>query len=157
MERTSLAHAVHGLVLFLAVVGATYLSGYPTWRVLVLASGTVVLFWAAHVYAHSMAHQNAGDGTWRDELATVRAEARHSLPMLEACIVPTIPLAMAALGIIPIQHAYTASVAIGTLTLGVVGYLSTRNRKASVRRSLAAAVVTGGIGALIIAAETFWH
>lgn len=153
----AVAHAVHGLVLFVAVVGATYVADYPARRMLLFSAGAVVLFGVAHVYAVALAHQHEPDDSRRTELAVVGHEARQALPLLEACVVPAVPLVLAVLGLLALPLAYAASLTIGIATLAAVGFLALRNRRASIRRSLVAAATTGGIGAAIIAAETFWH
>lgn len=153
----AVAYAVHGLVLFVAIVGATYVADYPAARMLLFSVGAVVLFWVAHVYAASLAHQHEPDASLRTELAMVGQEARRALPLLEACIAPSVPLLLAMLGLLALPLAYAASLTIGIATLAAVGFLALRNRHASLRRSVVAAVTTGGIGAVIIAAETFWH
>jgi hypothetical protein len=49
LGHTAITHVVHGLVVFLAVVGATFVADYPGWRILVLSVGSVALFWIARV------------------------------------------------------------------------------------------------------------
>lgn len=154
---SAIAYAVHGLVLFVAIVGATFLSGYPAWRMLLFSLGAVVLFWVAHVYSAVLAHDREPRTSLRTELATVVAEARRALPLIEACLAPAVPLVLAMAGLLALPVAYTTSVTIGVVILAAVGFLALRLRRASVRRSLAAALATGGIGTAIIAAETFWH
>lgn len=153
----AVAYAVHGLVLFLAIVGATFVADYPAWKMLVFSVGAVVLFWIAHVYSATLAHDPGENSSVRAELHTVWTEARRALPLLEACIAPAIPLLLALLGVLALPLAYAASLVIGVATLAMVGFVAVRNRRASLRRSLFAAVATGGFGAAIIAAETFWH
>ncbi|SDE36080.1 hypothetical protein [Auraticoccus monumenti] len=153
----SLAQAVHGLVLFVAVVGATFVADYPVGKMLLYSVGSVVLFWSAHVYSAVLAHQHAAKASLPTGLATVWHEARRALPLLEACIAPVIPLLLAVLEILPTPVAYGASVSVGVGTLALVGFLALHNRRASLRRSLVAAATTGGFGAVIIAAETFLH
>lgn len=153
----AVAYAVHGVMVFVAIVGATYVADYPAARMLLLSSGAVVLFWVAHVYAATLAHGRVGTEDLRAELETLRFNARRMLPLLEACVAPALPLVLAMLGILPLTLAYAASVTTGVATLAGVGWFALRNRHASRRRSLAFAVTTGGLGAAIIAAETFWH
>jgi hypothetical protein len=154
---SAVEHAVHGLVLFVAIVGATFVADYPAWRMLLFSAGAVVLFWVAHVYAAALADEHEPGTSVRAELAGVGREAKRTLPLLEACVAPAIPLILAMAGVLALPLAYLASLAIGIASLAAVGFLALRNRRASLRRSLVAAAVTGGIGAVIIAAETFWH
>lgn len=150
----AVVHAVHGLILFLAVVGATFVADEPAWRVAVFPAGAVVLFWTAHVYAATLAHPHAAEATAR---TTARREARRALPLVEAPLVPGVPLLLAVPGWVPLDLAYSAGVTIGVAALAAVGFLARRHRAAPLRRALLAAVATGGLGAAIIAAETFWH
>jgi VIT1/CCC1 family predicted Fe2+/Mn2+ transporter len=124
---------------------------------LLYSAGAVVLFWVAHVYAAILAHGPAQGGSLRAELDAVRREAASTLPLVEACLAPAIPLVIAMLGLLALPLAYAASLTIGIVTLAAVGFVAVHNRGASIRRALAVAVTTGGLGASIIAAETFWH
>lgn len=153
----AIAHAVHGLVLFLAIVGATFVGDYPAGRMLVFSVGAVVLFWIAHVYAATLARDHGEDLSMRTELLAMWAEAKRALPVLEACIAPAIPLVLAMVGVIALPLAYGLSLAIGIVTLAAVGFVAVHTRRGSLRRSIAAAAGTGSFGAAIIAAETFWH
>ncbi|QEW04314.1 hypothetical protein [Microbacterium lushaniae] len=153
----ALEYAVHGLVLFVAVVGATFVADYPAWKMLIYSSSAVVLFWCAHVYSAVLADQHTPSATVPTGIATVWHEMRRHIPLLEACIAPAIPLVLAVIGVLPSPMAYALSLTTGIVTLAIVGFLSLRNRYASMRRSLFAAVTTAGFGAGIIAAETFLH
>lgn len=153
----ALAYAIHGLVLFVAVVGATFVADYPAWKMLLYSAGAVVLFWCAHVYSAVLADQHTPGASIPTGIATVWHEMKRHIPLLEACIAPAIPLVLAAIGVLAAPVAYALSLTTGLVTLAVVGFLTLRNRRASLRRSLFAAVTTAGFGAVIIAAETFLH
>lgn len=153
----ALASAIHGLVLFVAVVGATFVADYPAWRILLYSSGAVVLFWCAHVYSAVLADQRTPGASVPTGIATVWHEMKRHIPLLEACIAPAVPLVLAAIGVLPSPMAYAVSLTTALVTLAVVGFLTLRNRRGSLRRSLFAAVTTAGFGAAIIAAETFLH
>jgi hypothetical protein len=150
-------HAVHGLVLFVAIVGATFVSGYPAWKMLLFSAGAVVLFWVTHVYATTLGHHQTADAPARAALGTARGEAIGSLPILEVCLLPAVPLILAALNVLALPAAYAASLTTGILMLALVGFLALSHRHASLRRSLLSASAAAGFGAAIIAAETFWH
>jgi len=153
----AMPHAVHGLVLFVAIVGATFVSGYPAGKMLLFSAGAVALFWITHVYAATLGHQQTAEDSPRAAIGTAWREAMGALSMLEVCILPALPLVLAALNVLPLPVAYAASLTIGILMLAVVGFLALSRRHASLRRSLASASAAAGFGAAIIAAETFWH
>lgn len=157
LEPTAVVHAIHGLVLFVAITGATFVSDYPGWQILLYSAGSVVLFWVTHVYAASLAHHDTPDAAPVHALEIVAGEARRGLPILQACTLAAMPLLLAITGLIPLTVAYSVSVSLAVAELGVFGFLVIRGRGGSPRRSLAAGLLTGSIGAAIIAAETFWH
>lgn len=154
---TAVAHAIHGLVLFVAIAGVTFVSDYPAWRILLFSAGSVVLFWLTHVYAASLAHHDTPDAAPGHALEIVAVEARRALPILQASTLAAMPLVVAVTGLIPLTVAYSVSVTLAVAELGVFGFLVIRGRGGSPRRSLVAGLLTGSIGAAIIAAETFWH
>lgn len=153
----ALAHAVHGLVLFLALVGATFVADYPAWKMLLYPVAALALFYGATVYAAVLASQHTADASLPTALATTRHEAGRALPLLEAVTAPLVPLLLAWAGVLPLPLGYAASVTTGVATLALIGFLALRHRGATLRRQLLAGVATGGFGAAIIAAETFLH
>ena len=153
----AIALAVHGLVLFVAVVGATYVADYPAWKMSLLSGGSIVLFYVAHLYAAVLAHQHTVDASVWTELRTIGGEARRMLPLLQACIAPALPLLAATVGLLPLPIAYAASLTIAIASLAAVGFFALHSRQASLRRCLVSAAAAAGFGAAIIAAETFLH
>ena len=89
----ALAYAVHGLVLFVAVVGATFVADYPGWKMLVYSAGAVVLLWCAAV----LADQHTSRASLPSGIAAVWHEMKRHVPVLEASIAPAIPLVLAAI------------------------------------------------------------
>ncbi|MGH1523441.1 hypothetical protein ACRAWC_04995 [Leifsonia sp. L25] len=74
--------------------------------------------------------------------------------MLEAAVVPSIPLLLAALGILPAAVGVTVSLWLTVLLLGLLGYLVFLIRGRAVWGCLTGAVVTGLFGVVVIVLKT---
>ena len=80
---------------------------------------TVLVLWAAHVYAHALAESlEQGRRLDRAELGSV---ARRELSIPAAAVAPVAALALAGLGVLGDQTAVWLALGIGVLTLGVQG------------------------------------
>jgi hypothetical protein len=88
-------------------------------RLAVVVGVTVLVFWTAHVYAHTLAESlERGRRLDRAELGDV---ARRELSMPAAAVAPFMALVLGALGILGAQPALWLALGIGVATLGVQG------------------------------------
>ena len=145
--------AIYGTIVYASVVAAA--SGADddqesAVRLLVFSVVSIVVFWLAHVYSTALGfHGEAG----RVE-ARVRDSVRHALResggMLEAAIVPSVPLLLAALGILPPDFGVALALWLAVLMLALLGYAAFHARGRPVLVCLIGAVVTGSFGIVVI-------
>ena len=116
----TIAGTVYGTIVVMATVTAGS-NGEQTdaWRLAVVVVVTVLVLWAAHVYADGLAESlEQGRRLDRAELGSV---ARRELSIPGAAVAPVAALALAGLGVLGDQTAVWLALGIGVLTLGVQG------------------------------------
>jgi len=150
------AAAVYGTILVLAVVAA--LSEDEDATSLALLGGvlaTSVVFWVAHVYADVLSRRAGADHSpwWQ----LVRGAARQEWPLVEAAIVPAMPLLLGAIGLFGRSAAVTLSLAAGLADLAGWGYLAGRAMQGSRLRSLVSAAVAVALGGVMVLLKHLVH
>ncbi|MGO4536826.1 hypothetical protein [Leifsonia sp. 2MCAF36] len=145
--------AIYGTIVYASVVAAA--SGADddqesAVRLLVFSLVSIVVFWLAHVYSTALGFQ-ADEASVRGR---VRDSIRHALSesggMLEAAIVPSIPLLLAAIGALPPDFGVALALWLAVLMLAILGFSAFRRRGRSVLVCLVGAVVTGSFGIVVI-------
>ncbi|WP_431220614.1 hypothetical protein [Leifsonia xyli] len=145
--------AIYGTIVYASVVAAA--SGEhddraSAVRLLIFSVVSILVFWLAHVYSAALGYQ--GDAARvRDR---IRDSFRHAFAesggMLEAAIVPSIPLLLAALGVLPADFGVALSLWFSVLMLAVLGFSVFLIRGRPVLFCLAGAVMTGAFGVAVI-------
>jgi hypothetical protein len=176
LRRFVTPEAVYGLVLYAAIVAAASDETDPgdatdptlVWNestitisdsvgVLIWVALSIIVFWAAHVFAHAVADHGVRNGRPVTVAKATRDAFHHSSGMLYAPIVPTIALIMGALGIIPDPAAIEASLWISVAVLGVLGYLAFVAKRAPWFVSVLGGLATAVLGLLIILLNAVMH
>ena len=128
MQRARLDYiteeSVYGTVLVsgMIVVAGSY--GATSWEVFLSVFGTVVVFWAAHVYAGTIAghgvSEDAGEGSlWK----ALRRALRRSVGFLTSALPPSIVLLLGALQAVDDTVAIWVALWLGVVILAVLGYI----------------------------------
>jgi hypothetical protein len=116
-QRTGerIAGFVYGTIVVMAVIAAAPSNDSDAVRIAALVVATSVVFWLAHVYAHSL------------ELSVVRGErltvrgikevALHQAPILSAAVLPTGALLLGAFDLVGDRRAVLLALAAGTAAL----------------------------------------
>jgi uncharacterized membrane protein len=77
--------------------------------------------------------------------------------MLEAAVVPSIPLLLSVLGLLPLRSAVVLSLWCAVVVLAVLGYLAFRVRDRPVWVRLVGAAVTALFGIAVVVLEALLH
>lgn len=149
-------HGIYGVVLVTALlaIGEHYDTDL---EVLLYVSGTMVVFWLAHVYAGVVAA--GGDPDRRgDRLRTKLAHsARHSVGMLVAMLPPLVLLALGTLGVLTEDDAYDYALITGVVVLAVIGWLNAARNGRPWYVRLGGAAATATLGILIMTLSALAH
>jgi hypothetical protein len=126
-DRAITAEWVYGTILFMALVlGAADDDDATAGDVLTVAIGTMVVFFIAHTYAETIAGYSRGSRVVRP----MRAAARHSLGLLGAIVLPSIPLVLSLFGAVAVDDAVDYSLIVGLIVLGATSAWAFITRKA---------------------------
>lgn len=154
------APAIYGTIVYSSLVAAfgydAAHGGSNIGRVLLLSLVTLATFWLAHVFAGALAfHGTANVPTHIWE--SIRHALFESTGMLEAAVVPSIPLLLGALGILEPRTAVLLSLWVTVGVLAVLGYIafSVRHRSPLVR--VIGAVGTAAFGLVAVGLEVLVH
>lgn len=146
-DRLVTADAIYGLILYAALVGASSDDDTPdAVVVLVVSLASLLIFWGAHVFAGTIANHGENVPLRRAMVISMN----HSSGMLYAAILPSVPLLMAAFGVIDGDAGVDFALLIAMLILGVLGYSSFAQRKAHMAVRIFGAIGTALFGLLVI-------
>ncbi|MGZ0711920.1 hypothetical protein ACWPKO_26645 (plasmid) [Coraliomargarita sp. W4R53] len=152
--------AIYGLLVYASLIAAMSVNRHDgdTVGSLLLFSGvTLVVFWAAHLYANTLAHH----GDERADGATIAMSIKHgadeSIGMLEAAVIPTIPLVLGVLEVLTPARAVLWSLISATVMLGVLGFVAFAVRHDAWWVRVLGALGTAAFGVLIILLEGSLH
>ena len=146
---------VYGLILVSGIIAATGSVGAPAWKELAFTLLTVIVFWAAHIYAGAVAaHGTASaSGEPMSLRSALRAAMRRTRGMLASTLFPALALLLGALGLIGNSASIWLALWVCVATLGIFGYLAYSRKQAPVYMRLIGALATASFGAVIILAK----
>jgi hypothetical protein len=155
-ERSRIAAAVYGTVLVLAVV--SYMSEDDALSAREIAAamfGTVFVYFVAHVYVDFLAERMTGarEGTF----ALTRRVLIEEWPLLNATLVPAVPLVLGALGVFKRSTAVNLSLIVALVDLVGWGYAAGKRSYGTRRAGAASAVVAILLGAIVVALKNLLH
>ncbi len=146
----TIAGTVYGTIVAMSAItaGASSFS-HELWRLdAVVAVGSIV-FWIAHVYAHSLGETiTLGRRLSVGEFASV---AHREVSIVFAAILPTLALTLGAAGVIGDRVAIWLALGAGMATLGIQGVRYARVEKLGPLASTFAVATNVGLGGVIIA------
>jgi hypothetical protein len=118
---------------------------------LLLAGVTLIVFWLAHVYAHTI----AGHGAARSVRMALGHALETSSAMLIAAIPSTLVLLLGVVGLLP--DAADWSLVLAVIVLGVLGWQSFAERGTGVGGRIVGAVVSALLGLALMILKVIVH
>jgi hypothetical protein len=128
-----------------------------SWGTFVGVAGTVVVVWAAHLYAGTVARYSEGRGDETTLGNALRRSFRNSLGFLIAASLPAVVLLLGALQAVSDELAVAIALWLGVLILGVIGYEAALVRGASLGMRVFGCLSTATFGILMIVLEAVLH
>lgn len=115
--------AIYGLILISGLIVASGSASAASLDALITVLVTVIVFFAAHVYAGTLGRFAATDGH-SDFRVSVRAAGRHSSGMLVASVPSTLLLILGSVGMISDAYALWLALIANAVLLGVLGWIA---------------------------------
>jgi len=146
-RNDNLAGAVYGTILVTSIVAAADASP-QIWRSLAIVVVTTIVFWLAHVYAHSLAvsldeHQHLS-------FAEVRRVGTKEWPLLQAAVIPSLALFAGGVGLVSVKAAYWIAIGYGVAALLWWGLLFARKERLSLVGTSVVLLVNTLFGVFVI-------
>ncbi|MET0853685.1 MAG: hypothetical protein ABWY30_03580 [Microterricola sp.] len=149
--------SVYGIVLVsgMIVVAGSY--GASSMQTFLSVVGTVVVFWAAHVYAGTVAGHGVVEGDDTTLAIAFHRSVRRSIGFLLSALLPCFVLLLGALEAIPDSVALWTALWLGVVVLAVLGYSAFAVRGSSWPVRIAGALGTAAFGFAMIALKAIIH
>lgn len=149
--------SVYGIILVAGMIVVTGLHEASAWSTFWVVDLTVLVFWAAHVYAGTLARYGASEDGVEGFREAFRDALGHSFGLLAAALIPSVILLLGATRIFPDDVATWLALWSGVVVLGVLGYLAFARRTPSIPRRIVGAVATAMFGVAMIALKALVH
>jgi hypothetical protein len=149
--------SVYGVILVSGMIVASGSHGESSWSVFWTVIVTVIVFWAAHLYAGTVAHHGLDHDRVVGLGEAFRSAFRRSLGLLASALIPAFILLLGATQAIPDALALWAALWSGVVVLAVLGFIAFRRRGASLPMQFVGALATAGFGIAMIVAKSLIH
>ncbi|WP_246150021.1 hypothetical protein [Agromyces intestinalis] len=149
--------AVYGVILVAGLEVVAGFSGKTSWSVFTTVIVTVVVFWAAHVYAGTLAHLGLDHERVVGIGEAFRTSLRRSAGLLASALIPSLILLLGATDLVDDDTALWVALWSGVLVLAVLGWIAFVRRGAAWYVCLIGAVATASFGFMMILAKAFIH
>ena len=145
---------IYGTILSLAVlIGGVKAFPHSAWQIVVLLTVTAVVFWLAHVYAHSLAHVVSEDRHL--SFAELRRIARHESSIIEATIPPVAALLLAVVGLLSTKAAAWIAYGLGLAVLTASGLIFARVERLGWVATLVVVALNVALGVALVGLKLF--
>ena len=147
---------IYGTVIVSAVIVAAP-DDDPDLELVLLTLATIAIVWVAHVFSEVVAGEHAVTNPPTPFRVVLRHAIGHGAGLLISAVLPVVCLLIGSLGGITRSSAYYASLGVGVLSLGVLGWFVFAHRGNAWPIRLAGAVGTALLGAIVVALNGIIH
>ena len=149
--------SVYGVILVSGMIIVSGGHGESAWRVFWTVLATVIVFWAAHVYAGTVAHHGLDHDRVVGLGESFRMALRRSLGLLASALIPSAILLLGATRAVPDSYAIWTALWAGVVVLAVLGWIAFARRGAPWPIRLAGSLGTAAFGVAMIVLKAFIH
>ena len=148
---------IYGLVIVAGMIVVSSNLTASSGEALISVVTTLLVFFAAHVYAVAISHMARGADGGHGWLAAIGHGIRESAGMMVAGAVPVLFLLLGFLGILRDADAVWLALGVDVVLLGLLGWLIAAMRTSSVWVRIVSMLVTALFGGVLIALKAFVH
>lgn len=149
--------SIYGVILVSGMIVVSGGHGASAWQVFWTVVGTVIVFWAAHVYAGTVARHGLDHERMIGLGEAFRRSFRRSLGLLASALIPSSILLLGATRAIPDSYAIWTALWAGVVVLAVLGWIAFARRGAPWPIRLAGSLGTAAFGLAMIVMKAFIH
>ncbi len=146
--------AIYGLILVSGMIVVS--AGGTAWAAFATVLVTVLVFFAAHVYAGTLGRLAATDGH-AGLRGSLRAAARQSSGMVIAAVAPLIVLLLGTTRVLDDDTALWLALIVNTLILGGLGWIAIARWSTHWWPRLLSALLTAAFGGVLIVLKAVIH
>jgi hypothetical protein len=148
--------AIYGLILVSGMIVVSDAAVGTSINALVTVGITVLVFFAAHVYAGTLGRLAATDGQ-AGLRASLRASLHQSSGMLVASALPLLVLLLGATRVIEDNTANWIALILNTVMLGILGWIAVARWSTHWVPRILSAVITAAFGLILVALKVLIH
>ncbi|MGR0221049.1 hypothetical protein [Agromyces sp. ZXT2-6] len=149
--------SVYGVILVSGMIVLAGGHGDSSWTTFWTVLVTVLVFWAAHLYAGTVAHHGMDDHRTVGLREAFRISFRRSLGLLVSALIPSFILLLGATRAVPDSLALWSALWAGVIVLAVLGFIAFRRRGASMLMQVLGSLATAGFGLAMMLLKAFVH
>jgi hypothetical protein len=151
-DPETIAGTVYGTIIVMSVIAAgAHAYQHHLWRLVVLAGGSAVVLWLAHVYSHALGESLIlGRRMTVEEIAAI---ARRESAVIAAAIIPLLAVALGALGILEQRAAVQLALWLGVAALAAQGIRYARLENLGTGATVVTISLNLAIGLALVALE----
>lgn len=146
--RQTIAGTVYGTIVVLSVLTAASTVEHDLAGLAVIAAGTVVIYWIAHVYSDGLGESlKVGRRLRAHELGAI---GRRESSILLAAVMPVAAILLGALGVFATRTALWVAVGVGVATLTLQGLRYARLEQLSPVGTIITVAINLSLGLVIV-------
>ena len=151
-DRDRISGTVYGTIIVMSVLAAGAKAyEHHLWRLVVLAGGSVVVLWLAHVYSHALGESlKIGRRVTITELSSI---ARREYSVVGAAILPLAAVGLGAAGVLAERTAVQLALWLGVVTLTAQGIRYAQLERLSRSATFVTVTLNLAIGLALVALE----
>ncbi|UOQ88329.1 hypothetical protein MUN74_13705 [Agromyces endophyticus] len=149
--------SIYGVLLVSGMIVVTGSHGSNSWQVFWTVIVTVLVFWAAHVYAGTVARHGLAVERVMGLRDAFGESMRRSLGLLLSALIPSAILLLGVLEVVPDLLTIWLALWAGVVVLAVLGFVAYRRRGAPLHLQLLGAVGTAAFGLVMILLKAIIH
>jgi hypothetical protein len=149
--------AVYGVILVDGMIVVSAGHGASAWSVFATVVGTVIVFWAAHVYAGTVAHHGLDHERMIGLGDAFRLSLKRSLGLLASALIPSFILLLGATQAITDSYAIWTALWAGVVVLAVLGWVAFARRGSPWPIRVAGSLGTAAFGLAMILMKALIH
>lgn len=148
---------VYGVILVAGLIVVAGADRMTPWQIFVAVSATIGVFWAAHVYAGTVAHHGFEGGRVVSLRESFRVSLRRSLGLLVSGFIPALILLLGATHVVADAAAVWLAMWTCVAVLAVLGWIAFTRRRAVWWVRILGSLATAGFGILMIILKALLH